>query len=160
MDILPVYKKSFFCSPLREDGLKLTMVYENGYILCDVIVDNRYEGYEDIVHGGMVMGILDTMMWYAIFMATKKIAMTRHIDMDFFKPVMCNKLYKAKSNFLRIVERDIYAYASIEDENGELCAQVTGLFREAKDLPLQEFIDRLDFSLTPPEIKEYFMSIL
>ena len=160
MGRLPVYKNSFFCSPLREDGLKLTMVYENGNVLCDIIIDNRYEGYGDVAHGGMVIGILDTMMWYVILMETKKISMTRHLDMDFFKPVICNKKYRAKSMFLQIMERDIYASASIENESGELCARVTGLFREAKDLSVKTFLDRLDFSYSPPEMREHFMSIL
>ncbi len=131
MGVLPVYKNSFFCGPDREDGLQLTMIYENHIVYTDMYVDNRFEGYEDVVHGGMIFGILDVIIWYAIFMETKKICMTRKTEMDFFKPLMCNTLYRAKGKFERIEDRDIHATAWVEDSGGECYAKVTALFREA-----------------------------
>jgi acyl-coenzyme A thioesterase PaaI-like protein len=159
MDILPVYKHSFFCGRQRENGLMLKMSYDKGLVLCDVHVDNKFEGYRDVVHGGIVMGILDTMMWYAILMSEKKVCMTRHIDMDFLKPIFCNTLYKAKSEFLRVEGKDVYASALMEDLNGEVCMKLTGLFREAKDLTVSQVITRLDFSDASPGMKEYFLSL-
>jgi acyl-coenzyme A thioesterase PaaI-like protein len=160
MGVLPVYRKSFFCSPLRPDGLGLTMIYDNGMVCCDVRVDNRFEGYDDVIHGGMVMGILDTMMWYAIIMETKKVAMTRTIEMDFYKPVLCNVDYSARAQFLKAEDRDIYASAWFEDSSGEVCSRVTGLFREAKDVSMRHVVDRLDFSEADPEIVKHFLSLL
>jgi uncharacterized protein (TIGR00369 family) len=160
MGILPVYKDSFFCSPNRKDGLRLNMIYEKGTVYTDMFVDNRFEGYEDVVHGGIIFGILDVIMWWVTFMETKKICMTRKTEMDFFKPVMCNTQYKAKGELLRIEDRDIYASAWVEDSSGECYAKVTALFREGKDISIPAFIDRLDFTNTPPEIKEHFLSLL
>ncbi len=160
MGILPAYKNSFFCSPTRPDGLGLTMTYLDGIVRCDVLVDNRFEGYEDVIHGGIVMGILDTMMWYAILLETRKIAMTRTIEMDFYKPVLCNVVYPARAQFLKVEDRDIFASAWFEDANGEVCTSVTGLFREAKDLPLTSLIDRLDFARSDPEMVKHFLSLL
>jgi acyl-coenzyme A thioesterase PaaI-like protein len=160
MGILPVYKNSFFTSPDRKDGLGLNMIYEKGTVYTDMRVDNRFEGYEDVVQGGIIFGILDVIMWYVIFMETKKICMTRKTEMDFFKPVMCNTQYKAKGELLRIEDRDIYASAWVEDSSGECYAKVTALFREGKDISIPAFIDRLDFTNTPPEIKEHFLSLL
>ena len=160
MGILPVYKDSFFCSPNRKDGLRLNMIYEKGTVYTDMFVDNRFEGYEDVVHGGIIFGILDVIMWWVTFMETKKICMTRKTEMDFFKPVMCNTLYKAKGELLRIEDRDIYASARVEDKSGECCAKVTGIFREGKDMSMQALIDRFDFSNISPEIKKHFLSLL
>ncbi|MBA4416407.1 MAG: hypothetical protein C0392_00635 [Syntrophus sp. (in: bacteria)] len=156
---LPVYRDSFFCGPDRPDGLKLNMTYEDHLVCCDLLVDSRFEGYTDVLHGGMIFGILDVMIWYVIFMETKRICMTRKTETEFLKPVMCNTLHKAKAQFLRIEDRDVYASAWIEDEAGEIYAKVDALFREARDIPLSAFIDRFDFSYTTPEIKEYFLSL-
>ena len=157
---LPVYKESFFVGTERPDGLELTLTYQNHFVLCDVFVDTRFEGYTDVLHGGMVFGILDVMIWYAIFMETKKICMTRKTETEFLRPVMCNAHYTARARFLYIEDRDVHAEAWIETENGDICAKVDALFREAKDLPVDHFINRFDLSITTPEIKDHFLSLL
>ena len=158
--VLPVYKDSFFCGLTREDGLKLKMMYKPGLVYCDVNLDNRFEGYTDVLHGGMIFGILDVIIWYAIFMETKKIGMTRKTEMEFLKPVMCGSPYIAKGRFLRIEDRDIFATAWMEDNQGDVYAKVDALFREGKDLSLHHFINKFDFSCADPEIKAYFLSLL
>lgn len=160
MGVLPVYRQSFFCGPDREDGLRLTMIYEDGMVYADMCVDNRFEGYEDIVHGGMIFGILDVIMWYIIFMETEKICMTRKTEMEFLKPVLCSTHYWAKGKVEHIEDRDIYASAWVEDEQGECYARVTALFREGKDIPVPAFIGRFDFSRSSPEIRKFFISLL
>jgi uncharacterized protein (TIGR00369 family) len=157
---LPAYRDSFFCSPDRPDGLKLTMTCEDHQVLCDLFVDNRFEGYSGVLHGGMIFGILDVMLWFIIVLETKKICMTRKTDTEFLKPVMCNAPYRAKAEFVRIKDRDVHAVAWIENENGEVCARVKALFREAKDIPMAAVINRCDFSYAAPEIENFFMSLL
>jgi acyl-coenzyme A thioesterase PaaI-like protein len=142
------------------DGLRLDMIYEDHMVYCDMKIDNPFEGYHDVVHGGMLFGILDVIMWYIIFMETKKIGMTRKTEMEFFKPVMCNMLYRAAGKFDRVDDRDIYVSAWIEDQSGECYAKVTALFREGKDISISDFIRNFDYGRTTPEIKAYFMSLL
>jgi acyl-coenzyme A thioesterase PaaI-like protein len=158
--VLPVYKDSFFCGLTREDGLKLRMMYEPGLVYCHVNLDNRFEGYTDVLHGGMIFGILDVIIWYVIFMETKKIGMTRKTRMEFLKPVLCDTPYIAKGKFLSIKERDIHAAAWVEDKQGVIYARVDALFREGKDLPVEHFINKFDFSQTSPAIKKHFMSLI
>jgi acyl-coenzyme A thioesterase PaaI-like protein len=159
--VLPAYKDSFFCWFNREDGLRLRMIYENGIVLCDVNLDNRFEGYINVLHGGMIFGILDVIIWYVIFMETKKIGITKKTEMEFFKPVMCGSPYIAKGRFLRIEDRDMLATAWLEDKHGKIYARADAIYREARDVPLDHhFINKFDFSHANPEIKEYFMSLL
>jgi uncharacterized protein (TIGR00369 family) len=157
---LPPYTNSFFCSPDRPDGLNLSMVYEDHQVLCDLVVDNRFEGYSGVLHGGMIFGILDVMLWFIIFLETKKICMTRKTETEFLKPIMCNAPYKARAEFLRVKSRDVHATAWIENKDGEACARVNAIFREAKDISLETVINRCDFSLTTPEIRDFFLSVL
>lgn len=160
MGILPVYKDSFFCGFERPDGLQLALFYEEGIVYSDMDVTTRFEGYKGVVHGGIVFGILDVIIWYAIFMATKKICMTRKTDMEFFKPVMCGGHYTAKGKFVGTEDRDVFAEAWVEDENGDICAKTKALFREAKDLSVAYFMENFDFSRTTPEIREHFYSLV
>ena len=159
MEILPTYKGSFFCDLNREDGLKLKMMYEKGLVFCKLSVGTRFEGYTGVLHGGMIFGILDVIIWYVIFMETKKICMTRHIEMDFLKPVMCNSSYVAKGKLLKVKGKDFHASAWVEDEKGECYAKVDAVFREGRDITADDFLERIDFSQTSPETREYFLSL-
>ena len=157
---LPAYKKSFFLSPERPDGLQLQIFHEDGIVYSDLFIDNRFEGYAEVLHGGMIFGILDVIVWYAIVMRTKIVAMTRKAEMEFFKPIMCSAPYRAKAEMLRIEDRDIISTAWIEDPAGEVYARLNAVFREGKGLAMDAFIDRFDFSTTTPAIKDYFLSLL
>ncbi len=159
-NVLPAYKNSFFCDPNRKDGLKLKMCHKEGMIYCNFNINNRFEGYRNILHGGIIFGILDVIVWYAIFMETKKICMTRKVEMEFLKPVMCNSPCVAKGRVVKIRGRDFHVSAWVENESGDVCSKINAIFRESKDLSVVDFIDRMDFSYTLPDIKTYFMSLL
>jgi acyl-coenzyme A thioesterase PaaI-like protein len=159
MEILPTYRGSFFCDLNRKDGLKLKMMYEKGLVSCNFFIDTKFEGYTGVLHGGMIFGILDVIIWYVIFMETKKICMTRHIEMDFLKPVMCNSPYVAKGRLVKVKGKDFHASAWVEDARGECHAKVDAVFREGRDITADDFLDRLDFTQASPEIREYFLSL-
>jgi len=160
MGVLPVYGQSFFCGTRRDDGLKWRMMYDDGYVYCDMFVDPRFEGYENVVHGAIVFAVLDVIIWYVIMMETGKICVTRHTEMDYLKPVMCNTHYRAKGQFLRIEDKDVFAAAWVEDENGEICTKIDAIFREAKDTTVADVINKFDFSETSPDVKEKLYSYI
>ena len=135
------------------------MMYDDHRVYTDIFVDTRFEGYTGVVHGGMLFGILDVAVWYVILMETKKIAMTRKVQMEFLKPVLCNKHYRAVGRFTRVEKKDIYAEAWVEDRRGEVYTKVEAIFREAREKNLTDFIERIDFSCTSPELKEFIISL-
>ena len=160
MSILPVYADSFFASKKRPDGIGLDVLYENGVVYTNMFVDTRFEGYKSVVHGGIVFGILDVIMWYTILLETRKICMTRKTEMEFLKPVLCNTMYRAQGKLIGVEDKDVLVSAWAEDDQGERYAEVKAVFREAKGLDVSEFVDSFDFSLTSPDIKEFFYSLI
>jgi len=156
---LPTYKRSFFSSPKRSDGLQLTMMCDGNLVYTDFFVDRRFEGYKNVVHGGMIFGVLDNIIWDVIILETKKITMTRKVEMEFLKPILCNKHYKAQGKFIKIEKKDIHATAWVEDENGEVYARVNAVFREGKNIGPQEVVDRMELDAATPEAKEFFLSL-
>jgi uncharacterized protein (TIGR00369 family) len=134
------------------------MMYEDGLVYTDLFVDRRFEGYTNVVHGGMIFGVLDVILWYVILLETRKMAMTRKVEMEFFRPIACNTHYKAWGKFVRIEKKDIHASAWVEDENGEVYARVNAVFREGKKINLQEVANRLELDSATPEMREFFLS--
>ncbi len=157
MNVLPVYRNSFFSSRERSDGLGLAFRYRKGLVYTDMNIGTAYEGYDDLVHGGMLFGVLDVVMWYAIFLETRKICMTRKTDMEFLKPVGCGVTYRAQGKLVRVEDRDMWATAWIEDKQKERCAQVNALFKEAKHLDYGRFMSNFNFTGVSPEIRKLFI---
>ncbi len=160
MSILPVYPTSFFASEKRKDGMQLTIQYEDGIVYTNMNLDSRFEGYKGVVHGGMVFGVLDVLVWYSILLKTHKICMTRKTEMEFLKPVLCGIPYRAEARVVAVEDRDIIAFAWVQDEHGEHYAEVKAIFREAKGLNISDFVNSFDFSQTSPEIREFFYSLI
>ena len=158
MNVLPVYRKSFFSSLDRSDGLGLALKYRRGLVYTDMTIGTAFEGYDDLVHGGILFGILDVIMWYAIFLGTKKICMTRKTDMEFLKPVQCDVTYRAQGKLVRVEDKDVWAAAWIEDKQKERYAQTSALFRKAKHLDYDRFISNFNFTGVSPEIRKLIMS--
>jgi acyl-coenzyme A thioesterase PaaI-like protein len=146
--------------PNRPDGLQLKMHYRKGIVYSDINVSTAFQGYEGVVHGGMLFGILDVLIWYVIFMETRKVCMTRKTDMDFLKPVLCGSSYKAQAKLDRIEDRDVWATGWIEGPGKERYAQVTALFREAKGVKYSDLVKRMDFSDVSPEMKRLLLEPL
>ena len=142
MSKLPVYTDSFFASKKRPDGMALTILYEDGVVYANMRIDSRFEGYKGVVHGGMVFGILDVIMWYTIL------------------PVLCDTMYRAEARLVGVEEKDVIISAWVQDAKGERYAEVNGVFREAKGLDIAEFVNSFDFSDSSLEIREFFYSLI
>jgi acyl-coenzyme A thioesterase PaaI-like protein len=160
VDLLPTPEESFFYGVGRKDGLQLEMKYEKGLIYAEVCIDNRFEGYTEVVHGGMLFGILDVIMWYAVFMETKRLCSIKKTDMEFQKPVMCNSRYFAKGRLLGMEGEEFEASAWVEDDQGECCAKSTSVLIETPHFPAKEFVDSLDLQRTSQKIRDHFLSLL
>jgi acyl-coenzyme A thioesterase PaaI-like protein len=160
MSFLPVYHKSFFMGRDRPDGLQLKMKYRKGLVYTDMNVTKAFEGYDGVVHGGILFGILDVLMWYVIFLETKKICMTRKTDMDFLKPVLCGSSYRAQAKLDRVEDRDVWATGWIEGPDKVRFAQTTALFRQAKGVSYKNLVERMDFTDVSPEMKRLLLEPL
>lgn len=158
MSLLPMDRESFFGGLQKPGGANMQMHFSRGVVYTDITLGAEFEGHEKVVFGGALFGILDVVMWYAIYMATRKICMTRKSDMDFFKPVMSGHPHRAQGKLLRVEDRDLWVTAWIEDADKQRCTQSTALFREAKGVDHGRFMKRFDFTGVSPHMKEIFLS--
>jgi acyl-coenzyme A thioesterase PaaI-like protein len=138
--------------------MHLSMHYRRGVVYTNFNLSSAFEGYEDVVQGGMLFGILDAIMWYVIFLETGRIGMTRKTDMDFLKPVECGPTYRAEGKLVSVEDRDIRATAWIDNAKKERCAQMNALFREAQGLDYAGLFRNFDFTGISPKMKKVFLS--
>lgn len=153
--LLPGYKKCFFCGPAT-GGLALELRYGDGKVACEFTAHDRFQGYDGMLHGGIVTGILDEVMWWALFMETRKICATWKIEAEFKRPIMCGKTYRASGHFLRSTHNTYYLSGVIEDKSGKLCAKGNASFRRTRGFTMEDITQYLDFREVSHEIRSLF----
>ncbi len=157
MSLLPCYPGCFFCGP-HGDGLKMRIQFKDGAAFADFVLGAKFQGYDNVAHGGIVTGILDEVMWWTIFVLTGKITVTRKMDTEYLMPVQCGAPYKVTTKFLQERHGNMYVSGVIEDSEGKAATKATGLFRTAKHTTVDELAAKLDFSRTSPEMRKKLLS--
>jgi uncharacterized protein (TIGR00369 family) len=153
--LLPGYKKCFFCGPAT-GGLALELHYGEEGSLCEFVAHEKFQGYDGMLHGGIVTGILDEVMWWTLFMEKKVICATSKIEVNFKKPVLCGNGYSASGRLEEVNGRTYLVSGQIEDKAGHVCARGKGSFRVIGKFTMEDIVKHLDFRGVPPEIRSLF----
>ncbi|HPP06291.1 MAG TPA: PaaI family thioesterase [Syntrophorhabdaceae bacterium] len=153
--LLPGYKTCFFCGPAT-GGLGLEMQCADGAVFCQFTANQRFEGYNGMMHGGIVAGILDEVMWWALFVETKIIAATTKMEIEYKRPVISKETYRARGQVLRLIHNTYHVSGIIETPSGQLCARANGYFRRLKRYTMEDIMKHLDFRGVPEEIRSFF----
>jgi len=159
LGLLPGYEKCFFCGR-DSNGLRLRIEYAEAVCSCDFVASDVFQSFGGVVHGGIVSGILDEIMWWTILMETGAICVTQKMDVEFRKTVFCGKAYRATGRYRGVDRRSYHVSGSIEDDSGKVCATAVGLFRAARDVKREEFFQNLDFSEGSKEVESLLRSRL
>ncbi len=76
----------FACGSLNAHGLQLSLHLEDARSWTQLTLDERFEGWQGIAHGGIVSTILDEVMAWAL-VAEDNWGVTARMQVDFRKPV-------------------------------------------------------------------------
>jgi acyl-coenzyme A thioesterase PaaI-like protein len=79
-------RRCFACGPDNAAGLRMTFAYGDGTAKCTVIPRRDFAGWSDIMHGGIVVTLLDEAMAHAVLGAGVR-AVTARIEVRFRKAV-------------------------------------------------------------------------
>lgn len=159
MERLPRYENCFFCGP-DSKGLRLRIEYGDHACSSNFVVDDLFQGFRGVLHGGIVSGILDEIMWWAVFMETGILSATWKLDVEFRKTVLCGKAYRAVGIYERAKHGNYHVSARIEDDSGTICASALGIFRGLKETDEGEFFRNLDFSESSEKVESLLRSRL
>lgn len=153
--LLPGYKKCFFCGPAA-GGPAMELHYGEEGIFCKFVAHEKFQGYDGMLHGGIVTGVLDEVMWWTLFMEKKAVCATSKIEVHFRRPVLCGNSYVASGRLVEVNGRTYLMSGRIEDEEGHICARSAGSFRRIEKFTMDDVVKHLDFRRVPPEIRSLF----
>lgn len=85
----------FACGELNEAGLHLKLELEPGRCTTALTIPRRFEGWEGIIHGGILCAILDEVMAWAL-VAQDSWGVTARMSVDFRRPVTVGQSIRAE----------------------------------------------------------------
>ena len=159
-DPLPTYRDCLFCGPEHAFGLKLKLRRAGGAVVTEFAVARSFQGYEETVHGGIVSGILDEVMWWAVTIEVRQIVMTRKIEVEFLSPLRCEAPHRAEGRLGEARHHAFRASGEIEDASGRVIARGRGLFMPAKTMSGAGLARGLDLTRLSPEMAGIFSALL
>jgi uncharacterized protein (TIGR00369 family) len=124
--------RCFGCGQANVSGLKLEFfLAPDGAVVCPATIPDQFEGPHGFLHGGIIATLLDESMSKAI-RAKGLTAMTRHMEIDYRRPVPSGAPIRIEGRVVRSEGRKHWAEAHIVDDDGNALAQGKGLFVEVK----------------------------
>ena len=124
--------RCFGCGEANETGLQLEFfLAEDGTVVCPVTIPDRFEGHPGFLHGGIIATLLDETMSKAV-RARGLTAMTRHLEVDYRRPVPSSAPIRLEGRILRDEGRKHWVEAAIFDVDGSSLAHGKGVFVEAR----------------------------
>lgn len=118
----------FGCGERNRTGLRLRFsIDETGVIVCVVRLAGRFEGPPGHAHGGIVATLLDEAM-SKTNRARNIVAMTRHMEVDYLRPVPLRTTLQLTARHLSSEGRKHHCAAELRNAGGELLATGKALF--------------------------------
>ena len=103
----------FVCGEENPSGLHLKFTLCDGKVKTEFVPQKIFQGYKDIVHGGIIAAILDEAMVKAAFMQGTQ-AVTAEITIRFKNPLMAGEKAVVEAHILRTNKKIIEPAAIIK----------------------------------------------
>jgi uncharacterized protein (TIGR00369 family) len=121
----------FVCGHNNPDGLHVKFEYpEPGTCRAVFVPHQKYQGWQDILHGGIVSTLLDEALAHAVGGAGRggggSGAVTAEINIRFKKPVKIGQEVILTGQVVSDKGRVVEANSQLEDSNGTILATAAG----------------------------------
>jgi uncharacterized protein (TIGR00369 family) len=102
----------------------------DGAVRAEATVPAHFQGFQGMVHGGVITALLDDAMWHAIFRATGVSTVTADLSVRYRHPVPIGQPVRVEARFLRTRHRLAEAEATVQEarEGGLVLAEAHGRF--------------------------------
>jgi acyl-coenzyme A thioesterase PaaI-like protein len=120
----------FYCGRNNKNGLKLKFFLneQNGEVSTEYVPSSQFSGQGDILHGGIMMGIIDEIMGWTTYIATGEKAVTSDIHVKFISPVYLNKSITVICRENSREGPKVHLEVKATNTDGRLCVKATGTY--------------------------------
>jgi len=139
----------FACGELNEIGLHLKLNLEPERCWTELIMPRRFEGWEGIIHGGVLCTILDEVMAWALVVHDNW-GVTARLAIDFRKPVTVGQSIRAEGWITEAKRRiQLTAGRIVDAESGHELATAEATYVAASEARKRELKERYGVAVGP-----------
>ena len=128
----------FACGELNRNGLQLQMHLTANGSWTEVTLDERFEGWVGIAHGGILATLADEVMAWSLF-SDEQLGLTASLAIDFRRPASVGRPLRAKG---WITDRRRLRYETaarvVDLPSGAVLAEATGVYVAAPPTKARE----------------------
>jgi acyl-coenzyme A thioesterase PaaI-like protein len=132
----------FACGTLNASGMGLILHVEPRRAWTDVTLEQRFQGWDDIAHGGILCAVLDEVMAWSL-VAEDNWGLTARMAVEFRKPVEIGQPIRAEGWVTRSRRRIVDTAAHIVDaRTGQELVTATGVYVAADEARKRQLRER------------------
>lgn len=114
----------FGCAKKNPIGLALEFELLGGELICNWNPTENYQGFEGMLHGGIISTIMDEAGAWAIQLLAETAGVTSELNVKYLKPVrLANGPITVKARLKGRKERLTTVYVALLDGDEKLCAE-------------------------------------
>ena len=136
----------FACGTLNAHGLHLALHAGDGRCWVDTVLDDRFEGWGGIAHGGIISTILDEVMAWAVI-EHDLWGVTARMTVEFKKPVPIGRPIRGEGRVTSVRRRVVETEGELTDGEGNVLARATATYVGAPEDKKAELKARYGFVL-------------
>ncbi|MFQ5868687.1 MAG: PaaI family thioesterase [Candidatus Zixiibacteriota bacterium] len=133
------YENCLVCGDKNEIGMNLPFTYDGEVAATEYTAESRFEGYKEVLHGGILTALLDEVMAKAIF-GKKILVATVEIKVKFKKPVKTGQKIRLEGRYTGQRGSLLFASSRALLPDGNLAAEAEGKFLRLEAEKRQEWL--------------------
>jgi len=137
------YSRCFVCGDENESGLKVKFLEENGKVKAEYVASDKFQGYKDILHGGIISALLDEVMVKAV-LAKGVLAVTCEMSIEFSQPVKTGEKLFLEGEIVKDKEKIFWTKGKVTKTDNTLVALGSGKYVKINEKLRKLLENRLD----------------
>jgi uncharacterized protein (TIGR00369 family) len=121
------YPHCFVCGDKNPIGLNIPFYVRDDKVVAEYTAGRRFEGYKDVLHGGILSALLDEVMIRSV-LAQGIYTLTSEIKVKFKKMVKIGDKLHLEGRLVEDKGKILVAEGKVTNKDGELVAQGEGKF--------------------------------
>ena len=122
-------KECFACGTNNSHGLHMKFYSDTcKYLTSSLKLEERFKGWDQLIHGGIISTIFDELMAWTVIYVTKNIMLTKSITTNYYNKVNTNTEIQAFAWIEEIKSKEVILKSELYNDKNNLCAQATGVY--------------------------------
>jgi acyl-coenzyme A thioesterase PaaI-like protein len=152
---MPASRNCFVCGRENPMGLKLEFhTAKPGTVEAKINLPKDYEGYPDIIHGGILSAIMDEVTGRAQISLKDRFMVTAQLTTKFRMPVLVDQNYTVIGVAGDIRGRVSMSTGQILDMDGRIMAEADAVFVDLTQEQIDSRADASDYWKVYPDLEE------